>query len=428
MHTLIIIEFAIGILLSLGTILLSLILHIVAKKKRITSLSYLNLFFLSFGIFKFIDSFAILYENELFARMSGVLLMLLVYFLIFWINYLIKESILSFGLLLLASLSVFHIYLAFQSESIQIITYAEYQRIGWTNLFLISIMVHRVIICCYIFYWGLKTWVSAPLETKKLAAFLFFGITFGLILFFTLSILLYVIPFLVVFKNLAMFGTLIVVGCVLIKNPKMVYVLPFIVYRLIIKDQNGHPLYDHNWSLSNINENMFSGFINAIEIMSEEIMKIGGLLDINLQNGILTLNRSNYITVGLTASKKSKLLEESVINFTIDFEQKFKRLLKKSCIDMTEYLSAQELIKKHFPNIPYRIHKELNQKYILSPKYTLLKQLDYKFKDIFGNTEEYEEIIEDLAKAPISTSNDFFNLYDDLKDEPEEFEYRSEHS
>ncbi|MBY9006976.1 MAG: hypothetical protein KGD63_09465 [Candidatus Lokiarchaeota archaeon] len=423
MNIIIIIEFTIGLFLAVGTSILSLLLHLTAKKRNITSLSLLNLFILSFGIFKFFDSFSILFENYIFARISGIVFLLIVYFLVCWINYIIKESYFSIGLLFLASMSLFHIYLVFQPESIQIITYAGYQRIGWADLFLISIMIHRVIIGFYIIYWGLKTWKNAPMEMKRLTSQLFGGVTLGFISFLIFALLLYVVPIFIIFKNMVMFGTLLVVSYTIIKEPKILYVLPFIINRLIIRDHNGYPLYDHDWTLSDINEKTFTGFLNAVEIMSEEIINIGGLLDINLQNGVLTLNRSKYITVGLTASKISKLLKESIVNFTIDFEQKFERLLKKSCIDMKEYLSASDLINKHFSNIPYRILSKKNQKVILSSKYTIPSQLENKFKDIFTNKDEYEEIINDLAKAPISISSDFFTLYDDLNNEPKEIDF-----
>ena len=153
------------------------------------------------------------------------------------------------------------------------------------------------------------------------------------------------------------------------KNVKILYVLPQIVYRIAVRDNKNNLLYDHDWTEIDIPETVFSGFLNAIEIMSEEVMHVGGILDINLNEEILIVTRNKYITVGLLASKASKLLRDCVNNFTNDFENKFKSLLEKSCIDMNEYKSAYEFINKYFSIIPYQNIKNKNQLRRLSNKY-----------------------------------------------------------
>ncbi|GAG75795.1 unnamed protein product, partial [marine sediment metagenome] len=44
------------------------------------------------------------------------------------------------------------------------------------------------------------------------------------------------------------------------KEPKLLYILPFTVYRISVKDRDGSPLFDHDWSESNIDEKVFTGF------------------------------------------------------------------------------------------------------------------------------------------------------------------------
>ena len=207
------------------------------------------------------------------------------------------------------------------------------------------------------------------------------------------------------------------------KNVKILYFLPYIVYRIAVRDNKGNPLYDHDWTEMNIPETVFSGFLNDIEIISEEVMHIGGILDINLNEGILLVTRYEYITVGLLASKKSKLLRDCVNNFTNNFENKFKGLLKKSCIDMNEYKSAYEIINKYFSIIPYKNIKNKNQFITLSSKYhELPKQIENNFKNIFENEDEYENVLNELIKTPCSNPSEFFDLYDELKYEINELE------
>ncbi len=52
-------------------------------------------------------------------------------------------------------------------------------------------------------------------------------------------------------------------------------------------------------------------------------MHVGGILDINLNEGILIVTRNKYITVGLLASKASKLLRDCVNNSNILYPNDF---------------------------------------------------------------------------------------------------------
>jgi hypothetical protein len=175
----------------------------------------------------------------------------------------------------------------------------------------------------------------------------------------------------------------------------------------------------------NITESVFTGFLNAIEIMSEEVMHVGGILDIQLNEGILIVYRSEYITVGLLASKASKLLRDCVNNFTNDFEFKFESHLKKLCIDMNVYSSANEFINKYFSIIPYYNIKNKNQLMTLSYKYhEVPEQIKNNFKNIFENEKEYANVLNELIKTPCANLFEFFDLYDELKHEIDELELK----
>jgi hypothetical protein len=89
--------------------------------------------------------------------------------------------------------------------------------------------------------------------------------------------------------------------------------------------------------------------------MSEEIMDIDGLININLKEGILILHESELITVGLVVSKSSKQLRDLVEKFSHEFEKKFKKQIRESFRDISIFESAIELIEKYFSNFPSRI-------------------------------------------------------------------------
>jgi hypothetical protein len=407
------------IIATLGLIVI-IISYLSPKSKKIPSLFFIRLGFIFFWIYMLFDGLAILLINEVIIIFSGLLLIPMTIFITIGITYTIKETLYSKGLLVICGLSILFIYIGMQPGATKIGFEAGYLRVDWAGFFNIIAILFTCISVLYLFYWGTKTWLNAPFLIKKEASIFFIGILFicplGLLFY-----LLYLFEaFLIIVSDfMVMIGALIFIFSVL-KEPKLLYILPFTIHRIVVKDRNGHPLYDHDWSETNITDTIFTGFLNAVQLMSKEVMHIGGLLDINLEEGILILKESKNITVGLVASKTSKLLRDSVIKFTDDFETKFERELKNSVRDMAQYDGAFELIEKYFSNFPYKIIKSKKQPLLLTGEYVKIPlELENKLRKIFPDEEEYKAIKTELIKSPLSFTSEFTKLYNDLKDEIE---------
>ena len=420
----IIFEIITGILLALTCLLVALIMHIHPKTNNIPSIIFAISLFYSYFLFEITNVMSILFKNEFLARLSGVLLYLFLFILVISVNYFTKESFLSIGFCFICSLGLLVIYVSTQSDVVQLITNMGYSRLEWRGLFYILGILCNFLAIFYLFYWGLKTYINAPFVIKKKASLFFIGIIFDTVITSIFYCLFIINPIFISFVNISLIiGSILIINCI-IQEPKLLYILPISLYRISVRNHNGYPLYDHDWSESNINELMFTGFLNAIEIMSEEVMNIGGILDINLNKGVLIVNRSKYITVGLIASKESKLLKDCVYNFTIDFEEKFERILRKSCIVIDEYKSAYELIDKYFSNFSTRFIKDKKSPiYLPNVLMEPLKAIDNELNIIFQNDEEYKEILNDLINAPVDFTSNFFKLYKELKDETEDIDY-----
>jgi len=230
----------------------------------------------------------------------------------------------------------------------------------------------------------------------------------------------YLDPVFIQYSNITLSIGVFMICIAIYMEPKILYILPFSVYRIFVKDRDGNPLFDHDWSESEIGEPIFTGFINAVQLMSQEVMNIGGLLSIDLTEGILILKESEYITIGLVSSKSSKLLRDSLIGFSKDFEEKFQSKLKKSITDKKEYMAAYELIEKYFSNFPSKLIKSKKQPLLLAGKYAKIPlELENKLRKIFPDEEEYEAIKTELIKSPLSFTSGFTKLYNELKDEIE---------
>ncbi|MCJ7650297.1 MAG: hypothetical protein MUP85_16935, partial [Candidatus Lokiarchaeota archaeon] len=266
-------------------------------------------------------------------------------------------------------------------------------------------------------------WLNAPFLIKKEATFFFSGIIIFCPITSIFYILIYVNGLMLIIADVCLIIGLILFIIATEREPKLLYILPFKIYRIIVKDRQGFPLFDYDWSESKITEKIFTGFINAVQLMSEEVMNIGGLLDINLQKGILIVHESDNLTVGLVSSKSSKLLRDSVVRFTRDFESKFKIQLENSIYDMDKYETASELIEKYFSNFPFHVISSRKQPLLLSSKYMKrVGEFDNKLKEMFPDEKEYENIRNELQKTPIGIFPAFLSLYDDLKDEIDKIE------
>ncbi|MFW9866604.1 MAG: hypothetical protein ACFFEN_10955 [Candidatus Thorarchaeota archaeon] len=392
--------------------------YIDPKTRKIRSLLYIRLGIYFMGLFFLIDVLSILFLSTLLCRIYALMLFPSTVFFIIGINYVIKDSFNSVALILAFSLGILYCFVALQPNSVNLIIESGFLTTNMAGLFEIVGDCFQVLLGIVVFYWGLKTLLNVPFLIRREALIFFIGIIFASIVTLIIYIFYYLDPIYISFANIAT-G----VGCfmfiiAIVREPKLLYILPYTVHRIIVKDREGFPLYDHDWAESKVNETLFSGFLNAVQLMSADVMNIGGLLDINLEEGILILKESELITVGLIASKSSVLLRDSIVNFTNDFEKKFEKELKRSVKDMTQYEGTIGLVEKHFSNFPYKIIKSKKQPLLLTGKFSKIPlELENKLRKVFPNEEEFNAIKNELIKSPLSVSSEFIKLYDDLKDE-----------
>ncbi|MFX1275304.1 MAG: hypothetical protein ACFFAT_09720 [Promethearchaeota archaeon] len=418
MEQFLVLELTFLILTTVIWFILTITLQLSAKSKQFPLLFYLRLATWSLTLYFLTKIISILLNNEQFARIHFLLMFPYTFFFILFVNNIIRESYYSIGLVVSCCLGFSLIFLGIQPNAVIFVEGLVIEKYVPFGLFNIVQIIFWYLFLGYFFYWGYKTWSGSPFYLKKKA---FISLIGNIILVFRggLLYLFYYIDtiFTILFYILNLIG-LLIVTIIISTNFKLLHILPYHVYKISIRDHKGNSLYDHDWSDLNISETIFTGFLNAIQIMSEEVMNIGGIVDINLNEGIVFINRSEYIIVGLVASKASKLLRDCVVNFSNDFENKFKRLLKKSCTDKEKYRSAYELINKYFSNVPYHLIKDKDQVLTLSCNFKKIpKQIENKLKTIFSDKDEYESILNELARLPISTLDEFSDLYDEFKDE-----------
>jgi hypothetical protein len=381
-------EVIVEIFTSVIILVATLLMYITPRTKNVKSLSYIRLGIFFMGMLFALDVLANLFLITLLSRISGLMLFPSAVLFAIGINYTIKETSNSSFLIIVVGLGVLFCYLAFQPGAIGFEFEGGHLNVNWIGLYELVGSFFIFFVGSASFYWGLKTWLNAPFLIKR-EAFIFF---MGTVISGPVTLILYLFyywnPIFILFAY-ATTGLGILIFClVILKEPKLLY------------------------------KSIFTTFLNTVQLMSEEVINKGGLLDIKLEEGILTLYKSELISVGLVASNYSKLLRECVVQFTRDFEQKFERELKKQVKDIAQYEGAFELIEKYFSNFPYKIIKNKKQPLLLAGKFAKIPlEIENRLSNIFTDEKEYQAIKTELLKSPLGLSSEFFTLYNDLIDE-----------
>ena len=170
---------------------------------------------------------------------------------------------------------------------------------------------------------------------------------------FILYLLIYVNPIFVLFADISLCIGMIITIYIMIKDPKILYILPFKAYSIVVVHSTaGFPLFYHNWSEPFINQDLFTCVLSATERMTTEVLMKGRINSINLEQGVLILEKRTNIIVGLLASKTSKFLKDCLIDFSEQFENRFEAKLTEAPNELHSFDSAMELIDKTFAYIP----------------------------------------------------------------------------
>jgi hypothetical protein len=161
--------------------------------------------------------------------------------------------------------------------------------------------------------------------------------------------------FVIIADIIAIIGAIIFIYMIL-KQPQFIFILPFKAYTLIaIHRTGGYPLFSHSWNPPRIDQDFFSIILNATERMSLEILLKGGIKSINLESGILLIEKRKLFVVGLLASKKSIYLNDCLIEFVREFDLRFRDELIQKPSNTAAFDAAKELIDNIFAYIPSRL-------------------------------------------------------------------------
>ena len=306
-----------GILVSIGAIIT--VIYAVKNKKRLIFL--FSAMWLMYAIFWFIDAVAHYYYSIFIMSLAILPQLIGVPCIIVFIELIKKEHVSPIKISILIIIEALLLYVTFfVPGNFEIIPGYGVHNKGILRVLQIVFLFYFVSLY---FIWSYQTWRKAPASLKRLTSVLLIGST----LFSVVTAAMYALgTFVKTFNSIAFivngigaFTTIIVI----LKDPRIIFILPFKAYRILIIDTNGSvALYKHDWAnVGALEENMFTMMLQAIGNVLDDILKKGEVQEIQMDRAVLLIHhdKTHSIASVLIASKSSKSLRYGLKRFNEKF-------------------------------------------------------------------------------------------------------------
>ncbi|NHI94353.1 MAG: hypothetical protein EAX96_17810 [Candidatus Lokiarchaeota archaeon] len=390
-----------------------------AKSKRIQALIIMGFICIDYTFLWFGLGINSLLLSVEFARITAFFFYPQIILMILLINYTQNEKLYSNILIPFFCFDIIYCMIIFNPNVIiaEKIIFVWFPGIFWIGWFSLIITLLHTTYLILMMYWALKNYLNSPFEIKKYAGIYLIGnIIAALIGFIFYIIAIWLLPILYICLILFAVGNFIAIYAI-IKEPKILYVLPFILYQMKIKNKKGTLIFQHQWMKLDFPES--DPLINSYKDTNKN-NKTKDYIEISVGDGKIMVYQLKSCMIEMYASKTSKLLNQLVKLFSKDFEEKFKNELEESNDDLTVYEPAYKLINEYFSNIPSRLIKCKDQSLLFSPDHVEIPpELDKILKELIRDEEEYNRIKCDYQRSPKSISEEFLKLYKELIDETE---------
>jgi len=209
------------------------------RTKKIRSLFFIRMGMIFLVLFFVLDLLGNLFLSTILVRLYPIMLFPTVIFFIIGINFMIKESFNSIILIIAFGAGVLLCYLAFQPDAVAIEFRKGYIDISPVGMFVVMEDFLSFFLFIPVFHWGLKTWTNAPFSIKKEALIFFIGmiivapISLGVLIFY------YWDPIFIIYSDITLSLGVFIMCIAIYMEPKILYILPFSVFRIFVKDRNG---------------------------------------------------------------------------------------------------------------------------------------------------------------------------------------------
>ncbi len=337
------------------------------------------------------------------------------------INYTLKEDFNSPLLLIVIGIGALQHVFGILPGSTILVPELGFNTFVWVGVFNIIGNISYIMLFFLMSYLGIKAWKYSPLELRHDANSFLSGVLLtvvggGVSYFFT-SIAAWMIY---VSDSFALVGSFVYLYIV-IKEPRLCYILPFSIYRLTITDKKGNTLYTFDWARTTIKNAKLARYIDEIESVSDHVSHIGGTIDLSFEAGVVLIRKGDHTTTALVASRSSRVLRDALNKFSKAFEARYKAALQEPKLEKKEFDTSYTLIQEHFSNFPSRMITSKSQQLFISGfPGGFAPGEEEKLKGIIKDDDELELVKKEMEKTPKCVPDAFIKLYEEMKDEIDE--------
>ncbi len=141
-----------------------------------------------------------------------------------------------------------------------------------------------------------------------------------------------------------------------IKEPKLAFILPFNIYKIVILNTNtGILMFSHTFDKreQRVDDVLFSGMVQGINIILNEAMNKGALVELKLAKALIIIERDPKLPVAclLITTRSSSLLRKSLQAFFRRFKSEFSESIS-NLVDIEKFSSVETLIPQFFGFVP----------------------------------------------------------------------------
>lgn len=218
-------------------------------------------------------------------------------------------------------------------------------------------------------YFATITYRKSPPTLKPLARIFFVS---GIFSFIAAIIQFYNDPIILLLQSIIVIAITAIAIIIIKKEPRIVHLLPYTVYRLLITSANGPSYYSKTWADLDLDDNMLSGLLSAIRTnlagTVSRAIPTGAISELRMDKAIL-LTEMHYapLTIVLLTSKASMALKKALADFGAAFSKQFYDSLydvngfAKEVTDANAVFSknlVEPLILKYFRSVPSFIESQ----------------------------------------------------------------------
>ncbi len=405
---------------------ISLIVGVIISKSRpqsrgIISFNLIMLAWVCFAFLLLLEAISFIFLDLIINIWSNLFTFYGTLVFLISMNYMKRENVYSPSMIGLVIFGTLYHVAGFMPGSVAVALEEGYLTIPWFGMFQILGLLLYVIIGCLIVEWGVRVWRHAPFELEKYAKLFFATGLFAGISSIIGMLLTIWFPFFIWVTDGLVLIAFFLYTYISTVEPKMFYILSFSIYKIDVRDSRGNSLFSFDWAKPDVKYSAFSKYLAKLQEFSAELIHSGGVIDLSFQGCQIIASESKYFATILFTSKISRVLRNSLLNFSKKFEEKFNDLLKNSVSDPAKYESANQLLQQYFNHFPSRMILNKKQKFFLSRlEQNLSSDTDSKIRQILRDEDEYEMVRDEMEKVPKCIPDSFIKLYDELKDENEE--------